>query len=247
MAFDWATFGLEIINFLALLWILKRFLYRPVMETLAKRQARIESTLNEAREIEAKASGLKTQFEGRLADWEQEKKAIRARFESELAAERTRQTESLARELDAERERHAAKEAHRQEALKHELTIQARNKARQFASALLASLAGTDLENRLIELFVAELAALPEERLAPLQAGQNGHQRVVVGTAFPLSDEQRLALSRAIESRLGVHGAMDFVQDSSLVAGVRLSLGSWQLDLSLAGELGIFAEACHLA
>ena len=31
MAFDWTTFGLEIINFLALLWILKRFLYRPVL------------------------------------------------------------------------------------------------------------------------------------------------------------------------------------------------------------------------
>lgn len=247
MAFDWTTFGLEIINFLALLWILKRFLYRPVLATLAQRQARIEGTLNEARETEAKASGLKTQFESRLADWEQERKAARARFEAELAAERIRQTESLGRELEAERERDAAKEAHRQETLKHELTIQARNEARQFASALLASLAGPDLEHRLIELFVAELAGLPEERLVPLRSGQNGDERVVVSTAFSQSDEQRLALSNAIESRIGVHGPMEFVQDGGLLAGVRLSLGSWQLDLSLAGELGIFAEACHLA
>ena len=77
---------------------------------------------------------------------------------------------------------------------------------RQFASALLASLAGPDLEHRLIELFMAELAGLPEERLVPLRSGQNGDERVVVSTAFSQSDEQRLALSNAIESRFGLFG-----------------------------------------
>ena len=39
MQIDWTTFALEIINFLVLVWILKRFLYRPVLDTLARRRA----------------------------------------------------------------------------------------------------------------------------------------------------------------------------------------------------------------
>ena len=55
MELDWTTFALEIINFLALIWILKRFLYRPVLATLGQRRAGIEATLNEARVTEGRA------------------------------------------------------------------------------------------------------------------------------------------------------------------------------------------------
>jgi hypothetical protein len=50
----------------------------------------------------------------------------------------------------------------------------------------------------------------------------------------------------AVDARLGKLVHLDFVEDSELLAGVRLSLGAWQLDLSLAGELGVFAEAGRL-
>ncbi|MFZ1828872.1 MAG: F0F1 ATP synthase subunit B, partial [Candidatus Competibacteraceae bacterium] len=96
MAIDWTTFTLEIINFLVLVWLLKRFLYQPVLETLARRRAGIERTLSEAREVEIRADALRTQFENRLADWEQEKAALRVGFEQELTAERSRQMQALA-------------------------------------------------------------------------------------------------------------------------------------------------------
>lgn len=247
MELNWTTFALEIINFLALLWILKRFLYRPVLATLAERRAGIERTLNQASAAQANSATLKTQFESRLADWEQEKAAAHARFDAELASERARQMEALSRDLAAERERSAAQDAHRQETVRRELVAEAGSEARAFASVLLGKLAGPDLEARLVELFVDELAALPEARLAPLRAGLNGNGHAVVSSAYPLAEAQRQGLSRAIDARLGTHGQIEFVEDGKLLAGVRLSLGAWQLDFSLAGELGVFAEAYDLA
>ena len=35
----------------------------------------------------------------------------------------------------------------------------------------------------------------------------------------------------------------EFMQDANLLAGLRIALGAWQLDLSLAGELSVYAEA----
>ena len=114
MEIDWTTFVLEVVNFLALVWILKRFLYRPVLEVLARRRAGVEQTLEVARQSEVRAAELKSQFENRLADWEREKAALRAGLEAELVAERTRQQQALTQALTVERERQGAQEAHRQ-------------------------------------------------------------------------------------------------------------------------------------
>lgn len=246
MELNWTTFALEIINFLALLWILKRFLYRPVMQTLAERRASIERTLAEARASEAQAAAMKQQFESRLADWEQEKAAARRRFETELEAERARQMEALAKVLASERERSAAQDAHRLDTQRRELAAQASTEARQFASALFTRLAGPELEGQLVQLFIEELAALPEEQLSAVCAVQNGHGQGILSSAFELSAAQRQQLSSAINARLGKAIALDFVVAPDLLAGARLALGAWQVDFSLAGELGIFAEASSL-
>ena len=63
MEFDWTTFTLEIINFLILVWILKRFLYRPILDVIAKRRAGIEKTLADAQRIETEAIEIKQQNE----------------------------------------------------------------------------------------------------------------------------------------------------------------------------------------
>jgi F-type H+-transporting ATPase subunit b len=246
MELNWTTFGLEIINFLALLWILKRFLYRPVMQTLAERRAGIERTLAEARTTEARAATMKQQFEIRLTDWEQEKATARSHLQAELAAERTRKIEALEKELSAERERSAAQDAHRQDTQQRELAAQAGIHARQFASKLLARVAGPEMEGRLVQLFIEEIAALPEERLSAVRAGQNDHGQGVLRTAYELPEAQRQQLSIAIGSRLGQPVALEFIIDPKLFAGVRLSLGAWQLDFSLAGELGVFPEPSNL-
>jgi F-type H+-transporting ATPase subunit b len=240
MELDWTTFGLEIINFLALLWILKHFLYKPVLATLAERRLGVERTLAAAQQAEAEAASLKSHFESRLADWEQEKAAAHARLDADIALERDRRLAALSQDLAAERERSAAQEAYRQQQLQQELASEAGAGARLFAAKLLASLACPGLEARMLEVLIEKLAELPEPSLAPLKAGPlDGAWRVA--SAFSLSPGQRLALAQALERRLGAPCRLEFVEEASLLAGVRLSQGAWLLDLSLAGELGVFA------
>ena len=248
MVIDWTTFTLEIINFLVLVWILKRFLYQPVLETLAQRRVGIERTLTEARELETRAGVLRTQFENRLADWEQEKAALRARFEQELTAERSRQMQALADALAQEQERHAAQDAHRQEALRLELESQALKQARRFATTLLARLASPELEARLVEAGLEDFAALPADLLNGIAAvARTPGAQVRVASAFPLTEEQQERIGAALAARLGASPDLDFRVDATLGAGLRLALGSWQLNFSLADELAQFAAATHHA
>ena len=66
MEVDWTTFALEIINFLILVWILKRFFYHPVLDVIARRRAGIEKEMADAKAVEEKARVLEQQYENRL-------------------------------------------------------------------------------------------------------------------------------------------------------------------------------------
>ena len=113
MELNWSTFILEIINFLVLVWILKRFLYKPVLEIIARRQASIDKTLADAKQLHDDAESLQQQYEGRLADWDQERKQAREKLAEELHADRARKLEELKAALEQERERAAVAEQRR--------------------------------------------------------------------------------------------------------------------------------------
>ena len=103
MELDWTTFGLQVVNFLVLVWLLKRFLYRPVMDAIARRQATIDQSVTDARAAEQRAEELRTQYEARLAETDAAHADRLARLAEEIAAERHDRLTALDAELRSER------------------------------------------------------------------------------------------------------------------------------------------------
>ena len=246
MQIDWTTLVLEIINFLVLVWILKRFLYKPVMEAIAARQMRVEGKLAEARVIEDGARELESQYQRRLADWDMEKAKARAALDTELLQERNRQMQALDKALLEERERVAAVTAHKQQEAQRELEVEALAHAQRFASTLLARLADPVVESRFVSLLFEDWANLPDTQVESLRrAVLVDKAKATVTTAFPLSPAQRREIESALQSRLEADLVVAFDEDPNLLAGVRLSLGPWQLNMNFADELASFKAAAN--
>ena len=64
MQIDWLTVSAQLINFLVLVWLLKRFLYRPVMDAMQRREQHIAARIGAAEQQE----GLADQRERRYRD-----------------------------------------------------------------------------------------------------------------------------------------------------------------------------------
>ena len=62
MSIDWITVVAQIANFLVLVWLLKRFLYRPILEGIDAREAEITRRMTEAREAQKKAQAAEAEF-----------------------------------------------------------------------------------------------------------------------------------------------------------------------------------------
>ena len=248
MTIDWTTFALEVVNFLVLVWILKRFLYQPVLEVLARRRAAVAHILDEAQQIETRAAALQAQFENRLAAWDAEKASLRVSLQGELNAERDRQMQALNRTLAEEQDRQQARQVQSERERLGALEAQAMAQAHTFATRLLSRLAGPELEGRLVEVFLADLAQLPADHFASLNGiplAVESQSRVLITSAFPLAEGQRQHLAEALTLYLGAPSDLCWEQDGRLLAGLRVMVGPWQLHLSLADELADFATAAN--
>lgn len=243
MEWNWSTFVLEIINFVVLVWLLKRFLYKPVLDVIARRRAGIEKSLADAQATKAEAKSLQDRYEGRLADWEAEQRTAREQLNQDLQAERARKLGELQAELDAERTRAEAAEQRRLADFRQQAELSALEHGTAFAGRLLGLAATADLQARLFDAAISEMSALSGEQATGLVDSAIGvNEPVRVSSAFPLADEQRDRLRKTLAKSLQVDSPIEFTEDPELQAGLRVTLGATVLGLNLADELEGFAR-----
>ncbi|KPK40220.1 MAG: hypothetical protein AMJ69_03130 [Gammaproteobacteria bacterium SG8_47] len=243
MELSWTTIALEAINFLILVWLLKRFLYRPVLNVIARRKADIDKQLTEAEQTQAQADELRERYESRLGDWEQEKSEARRDLQRELDEERSKKVGEIQAALEAERQRSQVLEQRRGQEAVREAERTAMAQSTQFAARLLSRLSGPEVQARLITMLAEDLAGLPEarrERIA--QIWQQGESNVRVVGAQPLTASEQQTLEPALESLLGQRPTYSYEADAHLIAGVRVHLGATVLRANLLDELACFAE-----
>lgn len=246
MELSWSTFILEIINFLVLVWLLKRFLYKPVREVIARRQAGIEKTMTEADAKYAEATKLQQQYESRLADWQHERQTKREALQSELNAESNRQREQLQVQLQQDREKAEVAAGKRQFDQQRKMEETALKQSARFASKLLQDLAGPETESRLIDKLLTDLEKLKNQETGILKSQNlSTPDKIEICSAYSISDEHKQQLEQALKSLTGQDIPVHYKEESSLIAGLRVSIGSWVINANIQQELNSFAELSH--
>lgn len=243
MQFDWTTFVLEAINFLVLIWILKRFFYRPVLDVLDARQERVRSEMTQAQQLQQEAEALKHQYEVRLADWGKERGQALQQLEQELTQQRVAGMESTRKSLADEEAKARVRGAAAIASREAELVRQAAGEAYSNAAAMLRRLASPELTASIARIFQEDLAALPPAEQAALhKAGQalGDDMTVEVAAAHPLDDSTLAEISSALSAAAGQPLKVVFRLAPELIAGLRVAVGECLLHANLSEELMFF-------
>lgn len=243
MQIDWTTFVLEVINFLILLWLLQHFFYRPVLAMLDARREKVQAIRNEADTLRRDAENLKTQYEGRLAEWNAEREQARQNLAQELAQERSRRLAELKRALADEEAKSRARSDAAEAARTAAAGRQAMEDAYGAAALMLQRLATPALTRRIVEVFCEDIDRLPEAERTTLQqavAALAEREAVEITSAHPLDELARSALSAALMKAAGRPLAVQFSESAELIGGLRAAVGQCRLDASLADELAFF-------
>jgi len=249
MDFDWSTFVLEIINFLVLVWILKHFLYRPILDVIKQRRADIEKEMADARRIATEADALKRQSEQNLAQWTLRKDAANVRLREELAAERERLMSELETSITKERERHRVLDEREQRNFQRGIEEQGIAQGASFAARLLGRVASPALETRLYALLLEDLRSMrKEDQAAVTDVAATPGLQLKVQSAFVLDAAKRAELEQTLSDVLGKVLPVEFLlieyrENPELLAGLQVSIGPWILHANLRDELQFFSGA----
>lgn len=238
MLIDWFTVGAQVLNFLILVWLLKRFLYHPILAAIDAREHRIASELAAADARKAEAGEERTVFEEKNAAFDKERTSLLKQATEAANSERQRL-------LDVAREAAAALSAKRQEALQNEALelhqeISRRTQQEVFAIArkALGDLAGATLEERMVAVFVERMQALGDDEKKKLASTLNAATvPVVVRSTFDLPAAQQATIKATVHDLLGTDTDLAFETAPDLVSGIELSTDGQKLAWSIAEYL----------
>jgi len=204
-----------------LVWLLKRFLYSPVLAVIEARRAATAKTIADAEAVRRDAEGLKSEYQTHLAEVDKERAAAKARIDEDIAAERARRHAALEAEIAEERRRREALESRERSERELAMERQAMAIAARFATRLLERLAGPELEAKLADLALSELnAERPDKPEALRTALREPGGSIKVVSAYLLDETRRAAFTRTLSALAGRELVPRFAEDAALKAGV---------------------------
>lgn len=224
MLIDWFTVGAQALNFLILVWLMKRYLYKPVLAAIDAREKRVAAELADAAAKKAEAQAEREDFEGKNQAFDQQRAALLTQATIAAKAEGRRLLDEARRATDAlSVERRAAL---RSDARVLNQAVAERTRREVFAVArkALADLAATDLEDRLGEVFVRRLREMDDETKEILgRAVRAAPGSALARSAFDLSEESRAAIRRALNETFVTDVHVRFETTPDLICGIELT------------------------
>jgi len=235
MLIDWFTVGAQALNFVILVWLMKHFLYKPILNAIDTREKRIATELADADTKKAEAQKDRDEFQHKNEEFDQQRAALLSQATSEAKTERQRLLEEARQAADA-------LSAKRQETLRNDAqslnqAISRRTQQEVFAIArkALTDLATTSLEERVGDVFIRRLRETNGQAKAVFAAAlKTASDPAIVRSAFDLPVEQRVAIQNAINETCSAEINVQFETAPDLVSGIELVTNGQKLAWSIA-------------
>lgn len=238
MIIDWFTVGAQALNFLILVSLMKRFLYKPILQAIDAREKRIAMQLADANAQMTAATQARHEFQHKNEEFDRQRAALLTNAAEEARAERQRLLEHARKESDAVRLKW--QEALRSEHQSVRDTVIRRTREEVFAITrkTLADLATTSLEERLGEVFTRRLREMDEQTKEGLaEALKTASAPALLRSAFDLPAEQRAAIQRALNETFSAEIRIQFETSPDLVSGIEFTTNGHKLAWSIADYL----------
>ena len=238
MLIDWFTVGAQVLNFIVLVWLLKRFLYKPILDAIDAREKRIATELADAATKQAEAQKERDEFQHKNEVFDQQRAGLLSKAADDAKAERQRllgEARQAADALSAKRQEALKNDAH---SLNQAISRRAQREVFAIARKTLTDLATTSLEERLAEVFTRRLHEMDgkaKEGLAEALKVASGP--ALVRSAFDLPAEQRAAIQSALNETFSAEIRVRFETAPDLVSGIEFTTNGRKVAWSIADYL----------
>ncbi|MFT7594046.1 MAG: F-type H+-transporting ATPase subunit b [Paracoccaceae bacterium] len=236
MSIDWITVAAQIANFLVLVWLLRRFLYRPILDGIDAREVEITNRMQEALSAKEQAQAAEEEYRDQVRT---------------LNAQQSDMADAVRQEAEKQRDAVLAEAHNRMEQERATWAAHLDEEAGRFTTELHRAGAGallsltrkalTDLADETLESRMAHHLA---ERMKPMvpdllrAAGQSTEAVFISRNPMPSSTQDDVAANmRVMFPGLSTR----FETDAEQAPGLVLRMGGAQLDWTVESYIDSLA------
>ena len=238
MLLDWFTIAAQTLNFLILVWLLKRFLYKPILNAIDAREKLIAKELADADAKKAEAQKEHQEFQKKNEEFDQQRAALLTKATDEAKAEHQRlldEARKAADALSAKRQESLIQDA---QSLNQAISRLTQKEVFAITRKALADLATTSLEERMGEVFDRRLRSLDEKAKSVLgDALRKNSEPALIRSTFDLPAAQRAAIQNALNETFSAEIHVRFETAPDLVSGIELTTNGQKVGWSIADYL----------
>jgi len=246
MIIDWYTIIFQIINFMVLVFLLRLFLYKPIIKAMDERENTIIEREKEAGRRESEAEERVNNFNQKSEELENRKTEILEKAQAEAEEKKQQLLNEARQEVDQTRQRWADSFEKEKESFIIELKRRIGQQAGTLARQCLKDLADSKLEEIAGKHFLQKVEKLPTEESKRLSAAlDKGDAKIVVKSAFELNDNYGDLLQQALKKTLPAQSkqlTFTYRKEPDLICGLELETGGYLLSWNVESYIGKVEE-----
>lgn len=242
MEIDWFTVIAQIINFLILVWLLKRFLYQPILDAVDNREKKITAQLTEAETKKEQALKERDLFQQKNTDFDLERVSKMDQIRKEAEEEKQRLFAEARKESMTLRSQYQASMKQETEQMTELMKRKMQNEVFAIAHKTLDDLAGASLEEQLVDTFIKKLEHLSADEKAQFTTSFAVEKAMVIKSAFELPENLKSRLEKVINGITGMPVLVQYDLAPELVSGIALHTDKYSLSWNIDSYLNSLKE-----
>jgi F-type H+-transporting ATPase subunit b len=238
MLINWFTVISQAINFLILLWLMKRFLYKPILTAIDKRETKIAETIAKTKVEKEKIDVLKIEVQKKKSDFENNQNELLKKGQEDAKQEKTKLLKDAKNEADESRKKWHESLVTEQKDINEKFQQLVLDEIFSITQKALKDLASVQLEESMTQVFIDRLTSLaPEEITVFKLALKTQSSPLIVQSTFSLTEAQQKDIQDTVQNIFESTLSLQFETSPSLVSGIRLTINGKRIEWSITNYL----------
>lgn len=235
MLIDWFTVIAQIINFLVLVYLLKRFLYGPIIRAMDEREKKIALRLEEAGKKKEEADLEAEDYRRKNREFDERREGMFSQIKEEVDVRRKDLITEARNQVNAGRTKWYEAIQREKEAFLQDLRRRAGRQTCAISRQVLKDMADVDLEDHIIHVFIKRLLSLNKDEIEALKESIHRlPQKISVRSAFKIPGKLAGEIKEVLRNQADGHVDVQFEVAPDLICGIELKLQgsriSWNVD-----------------
>jgi F-type H+-transporting ATPase subunit b len=241
---DWFTVFAQIINFLVLVFLLKKFLYGPIIKAMDRREGKIALRMQEAEQKNLEAEQEVSSYRKKTEEINKLREDMIAQTREESEVLRRQLIKKTKEEVEDLKSRWHETILQEKESFLRNLQKLSGEHVYAIARQVLTDMADTELEDHIVDVFIGRIKELSDNNLKKIKESvRKSDKSIIISSSFEIKQNKRQLINHVLHTSIAPDMNIQYAVSHDLICGIEIKVHDYIVGWNLEEYLKSLHEA----